>query len=332
MPNSPDRRKIMSEQNPSMEPLNCDPNFTSGSVTPVLDAPREPVTIQPLPMNFRTMQKIPDISGAAASGSAQYSQSQLQAVIDQKLVGSPLAVVDLRQEPHGFLVINPAFNSETEIAVGWFAERDWLNVAKGLPSILADEVSRLDSAAHTSNLIVYDVVTKSPAEDGICTAKPFTVQPAGTYNDEQTLVQTFSNVSYLRLPTTDHCRPRDSEVDQFVAYEVALDPDTWLHFHCRAGDGRTTTFMAMHDIIHNAPGDSLATILTRQGPSGIGGVDLSKMPDNQDIFSYPFSAERVTFMQNFYTYVCQAKPGGFKLMWSDWVTQTMRANQLVASA
>ena len=325
----------MSEQNPptqSSTPSNCDPTFTPGSVTLVLDAPRESVTVQPLPMNFRSMQKIPNISGAAASGSAQYSRSQLQAVIDQKLVGSPLAVVDLRQEPHGFLPINPALTGEAEIAVGWFAERDWLNVAKGLPSILADEISRLDNAAHTSNLTVYDVVTKSPAEDGICTANPFSVQPTGSYNDEQTLVQTFSNVSYLRLPTTDHCRPRDSEVDQFVAFEVALEPGTWLHFHCRAGDGRTTTFMAMHDIIHNAPGDSLATILTRQGPSGIGGVDLSKMPGNQAVFSYPFSAERVTFMQNFYTYVIQAKPGGFKLMWSDWVTQDMTRNQISVSA
>src|SRR5882757_2477636 len=163
----------MSQQNPPMQlltPSDCDPSFTSGSVTLVLDAPREPISIQPLPMNFRSMQNIPNISGAAASGSAQYSRSQFQAMIDQKVVGSPLAVVDLRQEPHGFLVIHTALNGETELAISWFAERDWLNVDKGLPSILADEDSRLAKAAPTSDLTVYLVLTKSPNEDGICTA------------------------------------------------------------------------------------------------------------------------------------------------------------------
>ena len=318
----------------STTPANCGPIFKSGTVTLVLDAPQQSIETQALPANFRTMHKIPNISGAAASGSAEFSRSQLQAMIDQKVVELPLVVVDLRQEPHGSLAIEQPLNGETEIAVGWFAERDWINVGKGLPSILVDEDNLLCIASRTANLIVYDVVTKSKTEDGICTATPHTVQPTGSYSHEEALVQSFPNVGYLRLPTTDHCRPRDTEVDQFVAYEKALDPTTWLHFHCRAGDGRTTSFMVMHDIIHNAPGDSLQTILTRQGPSpsGIGGIDLSSLPTDETIFSYPFSAERVAFMENFYTYVCEAKPGGFKLMWSDWVTQRMTRSQLSAFA
>jgi len=281
------------------------------------------------------MQKIPNISGAAASGSAEFSLSQFQAMaamIGQKAVGFPLIVVDLRQEPHGFVALEQPLNGETEIAVGWFTERDWLNVAKGLPSILVDEENHLANASQTANLVVYDVVTKSPTEDGICTATPYTVHPIGSYRSEETLIQAFPNVGYLRLPTTDHCRPRDSEVDHFVAYEATLDPRTWLHFHCRAGDGRTTSFMAMHDVIHNAPGDSLQTILTRQGPSGIGGIDLAMLPKNQAIFSYPFSAERVAFMQNFYTYVCEAKAGEFTLKWSDWVIQKIAQKKSLATA
>ena len=312
----------MNQQDPTTQtstPSTCDPMFTAGSVTLVLDAPQQSITTQSLPTNFRSMQKIPNISGAAASGSAEFSQSQLQAMIDQKVVTLPMVVVDLRQEPHGSLAIEQPLNGETEIAVGWFAERDWLNVAKDLPSIMLDENNRLAAASQTANLVVYDVTLKNAIEDGICTATPYSVKPTGTYKNEETLVQSFSNVGYLRLPTTDHCRPRDSEVDQFVAYEAALDPKTWLHFHCRAGDGRTTSFMAMHDIIHNAPGDSLQTILARQ--KSIGGIDLASLPTNQGVFSYPFSVERVQFIQNFYTYVSQAKAGGFQLTWSNWVTQ-----------
>lgn len=267
------------------------------------------------------------VLGNTASGSAQYSRLQLQTMIDRKVIRCPLVMVDLRQEPHGFLTIAQALNGEPEIAVGWFAERDWLNVAKDLPSIVTDESRRLAQASKTANLTVYHICTKTPDEDGIATAEPHTVKPTGSYSHEQTLVQTYPNARYLRLPSTDHCRPRDSEVDRFVAFEATLKPDTWLHFHCRAGDGRTTTFLAMHDIIHNALGNSLKAILTRQGPkpAGIGGVDLIKASTNQDVFDCPFSGERVAFMQNFYTYVCQAKQsGGFsRLTWSDWVIKNL---------
>jgi hypothetical protein len=315
----------MSKQNPPMKsltPSNCDPSFMPSSVTLTLDAPFASIATDPLPKNFRTMQNIPNISGTAASGSAQYSALQLQSMINHKAVEPPLVMVDLRQESHGFLKIESALNDEHVIAVSWFAERDWSNVDKGLPSIMADEGSRLANAAQTSDLTVYEVLTKSLAEDAICTAKQHTVQPTDSYT-EQEVVQKIRDAGYLRLPSTDHCQPRDPEVDQFVAFEAALAPNTWLHFHCRAGDGRTTTFLAMHDIIHNAPGDSLSAILTRQGPSGIGGVDLAHASKDQKIFDYPFSAARVAFMQNFYTYVCQAKPGGFKLVWSEWVTRNL---------
>ena len=325
-------------QSDSTTQSSSDPGQTfpapSGQVTLVLDAPRQSITPSSLPANFRTTQSIPNISGVA-SGSAEFSASQFQAMlakIGQTTAGFPLVVVDLRQEPHGFLELQQPLNGETEIAVGWFVERDWLNVAKGTASILVDEDARLAGAAQTANLAVYNVLTKTPDEDGIATATKDPVQPTGTYKSEATFVQQFSNVGYLRLPTTDHCRPRDSEVDHFVAYDASYASKTWFHFHCRAGDGRTTTFMVMHDIINNAPGDSLQTILTRQGPLGIGGIDLSKLPTNQASFSYPFSVERVEFVQNFYKYVCAAKPGGFKLTWSDWVTQNPTEKQVSASA
>ena len=303
----------------STPPSNCDPSFTAGSVTLALDAPQEPISTQPLPQNFRSMQGLP-VSGNTASGSAQYSLSQLQAMINQNKVTTPLIVVDLRQESHGFLELTQPLNGETEIAVGWFAERDWINVAKDLPSINLDESTRLIDATHTSNLLVYKILTKATTEDGICTAEPHIVQPKGVYRNEQAAASSVANVGYLRLPSTDHCRPRDTEVDQFVAFEKGLAPNTWLHFHCRAGDGRTTTFLAMHDIIHNAPGDSLETILKRQGPSpGIGGIDLMNQPKDPEVFDFPFSAERVFFVQMFYNYVSEAKPGGFELQWSNWL-------------
>lgn len=302
--------------------MECSPNFTAGSVTLVLDAPMKPAGVpftNSLPMNFRSMKGIhakEAIQGSLASGSAQYSPGQLQNMISQGVVQRPLTVVDLRQESHGFLSLDEPLNDESEVAVSWFAERDWINVAKGLVSIESDESDRLRLAAQSQDLDIAEIDTKTQVEGGICTATPHLVHSNGTYRTEQALLQAH-NIGYLRLPTTDRCRPRDSEVDQFIVFELTLEEDRWLHFHCRAGDGRTTTFMAMHDIFHNAPDDSLDFILGRQ--EGLGGVDLRKASKKEDQFEYPFEIERMEFMKNFYAYVCRAKPGGFNLTWSDWV-------------
>ena len=299
-------------------PKQCANPFPSGSVTLALDAPQQSISTQALPSNFRSMAGL-KIAGNTASGSAQYSLSQLQAMISQKVVTTPLVVVDLRQEYHGFVTVNPALYGETEIAVGWFAERDWINVDKDLPSITTFELKRLVTVSNSSQ-VVYQITSKTPNEDGICTATPNTVNTTGS-KTEQALVQGLG-YGYLRLPITDHCRPRDYAVDQFVSFEAGLKSNTWLHFHCRAGDGRTTTFMVMHDIIQNAPGSTLQEILTRQGPTpkGIGGIDLSKEPTNQADFDYPFSQDRVQFLQLFYAYVQDEKANGFKTQWSDWIS------------
>lgn len=297
----------------------CNPIFQSGTVTLALDAPQVAISTQPLPNNFRSMAGL-KMTGNTASGSAQYSHSQLQAMISQKVVTTPLVIVDLRQEFHGFLTVNPAIYGETEIAVGWFVERDWINVDKDLPSITFFENKNLVGVSNSQSLDVYQITSKTPDEDGICTATKNTVSTT-TVQTEQALTQA-AGVGYLRLPATDHCRPRDFLVDQFVAFEQGLKAGTWLHFHCRAGDGRTTVFMAMHDIFNNAPGTSLQDILTRQGPApnGIGGIDLSKLPTNQADFDYPFSQDRVQFMQLFYAYVSEQKANGFKTLWSDWIS------------
>ena len=297
---------------------SCDWRFTSASVTMVLDAPLDDGA---LPNSLRSMIDR-KVAGNLISGSAQFSPAQLQNMISQGHVQTPLTVVDLRQESHGFLGLQNPRNESSEIAVSWFVERDWINVAKGLPGIKADEVQKLQQAANSQDLSV-DSIEEKTDEDGICAATRFSVSPIGSSNTEETMLQAL-NIGYLRLPTTDHCRPRDSEVDSFVAFETSLKEDMWLHFHCRAGDGRTTTFMAMHDILHNAPGDPIDVILKRQGPvnqGGIGGVDLTTVVKSHDRYDYPFLAERVEFMQSFYNYVCQAKPGGFNLTWSDWVIQ-----------
>lgn len=38
-------------------------------------------------------------------------------------------------------------------------------------------------------------------------------------------------------------------IDEFIKLYKSLPKDAWLHFHCEAGKGRTTTFLAMYDMM-----------------------------------------------------------------------------------
>jgi hypothetical protein len=301
--------------------------FTSGSITFVLDAPvDDPVPKKPfLPKTFRSsLDLLPrpgnpkGLKEINASGSAQYSKGQLEAMIGSGRVRKPLVIVDLRQESHGFLLIREPVFTERQIAVGWYVERDWINVGKGLASIEADETGRLAGEAIKSSTTVNLIQKPKTAEDGIDTAKPFLVRPAGFFTERNVAIEL--GLEYLRLPTTDHVRPRDSEVDEFVRFALGLAPGTWLHFHCRGGDGRTTTFFVMHDIMHNAPEVSVEDILNRQHL--LGGSELGKLPLPEN-FAYPFADERVKFVSHFYNYVCAAKPQRYAMTWSAWVAAEM---------
>jgi hypothetical protein len=230
-------------------------NFPSGSITTVLDAPNRDLETSPLPRMFRSCldplkqdPKPPSVKGLKeinASGSAQYSKGQMAAVLGSGRVRKPLMVVDLRQESHGFLHVKQPLFEESTIAVGWFVERDWMNVGKGLPSIELDQRQRVSDAAGTPQLTV-NWISKKTAEDGICIADPYLVYPAAPASEREILEA--MGLKYLRFPTTDHVRPSDAEVDQFVRIAAKLTRDTWLHFHCRGGDGRTTTFIG--DVRH----------------------------------------------------------------------------------
>ena len=76
-------------------------------------------------------------------------------------------------------------------------------------------------------------------------------------------------VAYFRIPVTDHCRPTDDMVDRFVIFVKELRSNAWPHFHCHGGDGRTTTFLALYDIVRNVPQNvGLDDIVARQSMLG----------------------------------------------------------------
>ena len=83
-------------------------------------------------------------------------------------------------------------------------------------------------------------------------------------------------LEYVRLPVTDHLTPDDATVRQFLRLAERLEREgAWVHFHCKAGRGRTTTFMALWELFRGRRGlVDVTRVAERQ--RDLGGVDLLK--------------------------------------------------------
>lgn len=136
------------------------------------------------------------------------------------------------------------------------------------------------------------------------------------FQTERNLVES-SGASYIRFPIADHSFPRGEEVDQFIELIQSIGPDSWIHIHCAGGSGRTTTFLAMLDMMKNSSSYTVDEILRRQ--EAIGGgilydpeVHYADQPER-----IPGAIERAAFLQRFHQY-CLENPT-FSTSWTSWL-------------
>jgi len=264
-----------------------------------------------LPRNFRTTDEplpsrpgqVLNATGLAAlheSGSAQFTAASFGLILP-KLHG-PVTVFDLRQEDHLFVNGEP---------VSWYATNNWANVGKSHDAIVTDEIARVH--ALTTG------VTLTLADDRSIKQEPGTTPPESVTIascDRESDVVAASGASYVRITVSDHSRPTDEEVDRFVAAVRQIPANGWAHFHCRAGKGRTTTFMVLYDMLRNAGSVSLDDIVNRQSVLA-GDYDLLK-PEGAAGWKAAVFAERATFVRAFYNYA-RANPGGQPQLWTEWL-------------
>lgn len=234
------------------------------------------------------------------AGSSQFSADGLKQAI--KILPKPIIVVDLRQESHGFINGN---------AVSWVGIHNLANFGKSDQAINDTENSLL---AALSKLSKTPVATHySVATSVITDSNHMRSLKVKDVMSEQQLAQ-IDGVGYKRLPVPDSQSPNDQVVDSFVAFVSTLPSSTTLYFHCHDGQGRTTMFMAMDDMMHNAKHVSFKDILSRQAI--LGGSSL--FPYNPTSFQYPYAKKRLAFLHKFYNY-CRENNDNFKTSWSMWL-------------
>lgn len=251
-----------------------------------------------LPKNFRKTTDLTSIKENKAlnlkgmdklniSGSEQFSENDLPLLIKAIGTSLPITVVDLRQESHGFI---------NGLAVSWEDSKNNANAGLTRAQVLQDEANKLKSIKLNEPVSFYN--------------KPKIVVITQKIQDENSLVSS-KNLSYNRITVRDGGLPSDNMVDYFVEFVKAQPQNSWLHFHCKEGVGRTTTFMIMYDMMKNYKEAAADDIIKRQ-------LVLANL-DEEAVKSFN-NNERTNFLKRFYDY-CKANGDSFNIKWSTWMNK-----------
>lgn len=221
-------------------------------------------------VNYRKRSDL-KVSGSATFG--PMALKDLAKPLKKKKI--PLYVFDLRQESHGLVNDQP---------VTWHADRNWSNTDLNHEEAIRRERRLLGDLQIGTSLEGKEIKS---------------------IETEESMVRT-SGHQYVRLTVIDHVRPSDSEVDRFIEAVRALPENAWVHFHCRDGGNRTSTFMHMYELL-----------VGKMGLDSVQDSDLFQLGDPKE-WNYLYKKERMEFLQEFSKFA-KAHPRGEGMLWSEWV-------------
>ena len=247
-----------------------------------------------LPRNFRTTTDAwhiemyyddgnhAGLENLNASASGQPSLPSMQVLCDKlKTLAKPDAniyIVDLREESHGFADDYP---------VSFYVEKNRGNYWRGYEEEV--ELEQLESLQ--GNLTEFVPLGNYDKEH----YQAVTFAPKKVLTEEQAATQV--GLKYFRVPATDMMFPSPQAVDKFLVFVSSLQENDWLHFHCQAGHGRTTTFLVMYDILKN-PQLSLEDICKRQYYLGGSNLLAGQNADKIKLFyQYAHSVMNMTWSE-----------------------------------
>lgn len=196
-----------------------------------------------------------------------------------------VVMVDMRMESHGFI---------GEAAVSYFCPRNWDLLETNTTSLQVLEEHDFAKLSQLSPDSI-EIYTKVPGTERTELNKQLAFANAQTERQ----VMDELGVKYVRIPSPDHRRPRDEEVESLVSL-FTQHPTAWLYFHCKMGKGRTTTAMIMRDIFINAHRVSLEDIILRNYVTSR--VNLEDWQKLKGSYKLPYARERIAFLHTFYQF------------------------------
>lgn len=243
------------------------------------------------------------------SGSAEFSVGQWNLMFAKlRSMGAfGLTVVDLRQEAHGLV---------NNMAVAWYAFHDGIDEGKDVDQVMSEESERLELLHDAGVISVGKLMDKSFSDPADWRTIALRVRVKEVRTEYEIVSE--SEGTYFRILAPDYMAPPDAVVDRFVGFVRDLDDGEWVHFHCCAGDGRTTTFMTLYDMMRNYDKVSADDIILRQYL--LGGIDLNAVLLDKPLIKQKWAKQRAAFIRQFYRY-CQSAGPSFSTNWSQWKAQ-----------
>lgn len=219
------------------------------------------------------------------SGSQQFSRNNINLITDNINTNLPFIVIDLRQESHGFV---------NEIPISYENEHNNANINLSRTEVLFKEKYDLSKIKLNKTLTFYN--------------KDISIIPSYVGNESKTCHD--NSLSYIRITATDRIPPSPKNIDFFVKSIKKLPKDKWLHFHCKEGIGRTSTFMIFYDMMNNYNKVNAKDIISRQ-------INLVSDYTSDDIKDLT-SERRITLYNLFYEY-CNKYGDDFSVSFSEYL-------------
>ena len=233
-----------------------------------------------------------------ASASSDFSSSELDVLVAEirKYHDGPITVVDLRNETHGLLNGNH---------VSLYGKQNWDNIGLSREQIIESEKEiihgtvghrvEVGGTGRNSRTTTIDVTT-AETEAEACAKR---------------------GIGYFRLTVLDHCFSDPRSVDDFIAFVQNLPENTWLHFHCQAGMGRTNMFLVFYDFLRN-PDVPEKDIIYRHFNMGGNFMYYKGDKENEEEYKVPLAQEKAEMIPLVRKYIQENQPKGFKVSWTQW--------------
>ncbi|RUR18712.1 hypothetical protein ELY21_07125 [Legionella sp. km535] len=261
---------------------------------------KNPQTTQAEPFHWRSTTGINDavkkemnpkgLDHLFISGSANPTLANMMWLKKQYGADHQLFIIDLRQETHLYL---------NGLPISIFYKKDEINWGKTLVEINKEEQNWVNYLSGTNSILIH--ILGRPVSGFKVPTHPTIISIKNTRTEQQTTE--LGGIGYFRIPVPDYHPPAPEQVDEYLALLKKLPANAWLHYHCAAGKGRTTTFMVMHDIMANGTQVNLMDIINRQ--MRLGGINV--LAPSGSISAQPWKSQshkaRADFIKLFYTYV-----------------------------
>ncbi len=247
----------------------------------------------PFVINAKTSPSRVGLDQLNASGSARITQPSLQTKLAS--VAQPVYVFDLIHEPHYFIQGLPTH---------WYGYK---------ASHLFSNISKKPGWFHIRHTFRRFLRT------GKLTHMPHDLQ------SEKNIIEA-AGYHYINMDFHRGHIPQHEQVDILVNALKALPQERWIHAHCSAGQGRTTVFLTMYDILMNGKKVPLKDIVERQ--YRLGGVDLfDTVVWKNGSYTQKALNNRKNFIVKFYQYVNDPKGLGVS-SWKEWIAVNNDSNSI----